>query len=243
VEPRHVLDKDLPPIRRVEQTTATSPSQPPDAVERITPELQTNATASSGIAWNLARQVLVAIVLSAVSSSPQGAVLPLRKRFEIVASAASSPEKVDPMLVEQMRMMFERGASEFFEDGMDSSFARELVLSVFEHGSAAIDALAEYLFSSKANSDVGSEALRRIADVGDQRSLASRWALLQRSLKHRSSRVRDGAILGFAALDDYRAIELLKVTEKEEPIPELRQLIQKVIEQLDVKHGETAAQG
>lgn len=243
MELRRALDRDIPTVQRVEQTTATSPSQPPDAVERITPKLQTNATASSGIAWNLARQVLVAIALSAVSSSPQGVALPLRRRFDIVASAESSPAEVNPMLVEHMRIMFERGASEFFEDGMESEFAQELIHSVIEHGSAAIDALAEYLFSSNANSDVGSEALRRIADVGDQRSLASRWALLQRSLKHRSSRVRDGAILGFAALDDRRAIELLKVTKTEEPIPELRQLIQKVIEQLDVKHGETAAQG
>ena len=242
MEPRHVLDKDLSPIRRVEQTTATSPSHPPAAVERITPDLQTNATASSGIALNLARQFLVAIMLSAVSSSPQGAARPLRGRFEIVA-VDSLPAEVDPMLVGQIRQMFERGASEFFEDGMDSSFARELVLSVFEHGSATIDAIAEYLFSSTANSDVGSEALKRLADVEDRRSLASRWALLQRSLKHRSSRVRDGAILGFAALDDHRALDVLKSVETEETIPELRQLIQKVIEQLGVTHVETAAQG
>jgi len=243
VELRHVLDRDVSPVQRIEQTTATSPSQPPDALGRITPELQTNVTAGSGIARNLARQVLVAFVLSAASISPQGTALPLRRRFDIVASAVSSPAEVNPMLVEHMRIMFERGASEFFEDGMESDFAQELIHSVIEHGSAAIDAIAEYLFSSKANSDVGSEALRRIADVEDQRSLASRWALLQRSLKHRSSRVRDGAILGFAALDDSRAIEFLKVTETEEPIPELRQLIEKVIEQLGVKHGETAAQG
>jgi hypothetical protein len=236
------LDRAVPPFQRVEQTASTSPPQPPDALERITPEMQTNATASSRIALNLARQVFVAFALSAVSISPQGAARPLRRRFEIVA-ADSLPAEVDPMLVEQIRQMFERGASEFFEDGMDSSFARELVLSVIEHGNATIDAIAEYLFSSTANSDVGSEALRRIADVEDRRSLASRWALLQRSLKHRSSRVRDGAILGFAALDDHYALEILKSVETEEPIPELRQLIQKVIEQLGVTHVETAAQG
>jgi hypothetical protein len=142
-----------------------------------------------------------------------------------------------------MRQVFEKGASEFFEDGMDSNFAQELLLSVTEHGNAAIDAIAEYLFSSTANSDVGSEALRRLADVEDQRILASRWALLQRGLRHRSSRVRDGAIIGFASLDDRRALELLKSVATEEPVPELRRLIQKVIEQLGAAHGEAAAQG
>lgn len=138
--------------------------------------------------------------------------------------------------------MFERGASEFFEDGMESNFARELLLSVVEHGNAAISAIAEYVFSSAVNSEVGSEALRRLADIEDRRILASRWDLLQRSLKHRSSRVRDGAVLGFAALDDRRALELLKGVETEEPVPELRKLIRKVIEQLDLTNGKTAAQ-
>lgn len=152
------LDRTVPSFQRVEQSASTSPAQPPDALERITPEMQTNATANSRIALSLARQVFVAIALSAVSISPQGTALPIRRRFEI-AAADSLPADVDPTLVEHMKKMFERGASEFFEDGMDSSFARELIHSVIENGSAAIDALAEYLFSSKASPDVGSEAL------------------------------------------------------------------------------------
>jgi hypothetical protein len=141
-----------------------------------------------------------------------------------------------------MRRIFERGASEFFEDGMESNFARELLLSVMEHGNAAISAIAEYVFSSTANSEVGSEALRRLADVEDRRILASRWDILQRSLRHPSSTVRDGAVLSFASLDDRRALELLKVVENVEPVPELRKLIGKVIDQLGLTNGETAAQ-
>lgn len=243
MELRTVFDGDVPSVQRVEQTAATASSLRPGVPERIDSQMVTSSTENSQYALNLARQVFVAIALSATSINRQGAALPLRSRYEIVASAASSHTEVDPMLVEHMRKMFERGASEFFEDGMDSNFAREFIRSVIDHGSAAIDALAEYLFSPKANSDVGSEALKRLADVEDRRSLASRWALLQRSLRHKSSRVRDGAILGFAALDDHRAIECLKDAGTEEPIPELRKLIQKVIEQLGVEHGETATQG
>jgi hypothetical protein len=185
----------------------------------------------------------LAVALSALSVNPHPIPLSSWRRREVVISAESSPASVNPALVEQMRLIFERGASEFFEDGMDSNFAQELLLSVVEYGNAAIDAIAEYLFASTPNSDVGSEALRRLADVEDRRILASRWALLQRGLRHRSSRVRDGAILGFASLDDRRAIELLRSVETEEPVPELQRLIQKVIEQLGATHGEAAAQG
>jgi len=233
----------VPPIQRLEQTASTAPSQPPDNFGLITPKAETSATSPSPDALTVARNLVFVVVLSALSVSPRPINLPSWGRREIVASAESARAEVDPVLVEEMRQMFERGASEFFEDGMDSNFARELLLSVIEHGNAAIAAIAEYVFSSTANSEVGSEALRRLADVEDRRILASRWALLERSLRHKSSRVRDGAILGFATLDDHRALELLKSVETGEPVPELRKLIQKVIEQLGVTNGETAAQG
>jgi hypothetical protein len=237
------LDKTLPAMERFEQTVSTAPSQLPDALERITLKTETSATSSPSAALDIARKLLIGVALSALSGSAQPIAFPSRRPYEIVTSAASSRVSVDPELVEHMRQIFQRGASEFFEDGMDSNFAKELLLSVMEHGNAAIDAIAEYLFSSTANSDVGSEALRRLAEVEDRRILASRWALLRRSLKHRSSRVRDGAILGFASLDDHGAIEFLKGLEMEEPVPELRHLIGKVIEQLGATHGEAAAQG
>ncbi len=235
------LNETAPAVERFEQTVSTAPSQLPDALGRATAE--TSATSNSLAGRTIARQLLVALVLSGISASSQPIALPSRRRGEIAISAESSPESLDPALAEKMRRIFETGASEFFQDGMDSNFAQELMLSVMEYGNAAINAIAEYLFSSAANSDVGSEALRRLADVEDRRVLASRWALLQRSLRHRSSRVRDGAILGFASLDDHRALELLKIAEMEEPVPELRHLIQRVIEQLGTTHGEVAAQG
>lgn len=236
------LERVIPAVQRFEQTVSTAPSQLPDAIEQTTPKTETSGTSSSPAALTLARQLFFAVALSALSVGSQPLVLPTWRRHEIVVSAESSHAEVDPILAEQMRQLFERGASEFFEDGMESNFARELLLSVVEHGNAAISAIAEYVFSSAVNSEVGSEALRRLADIEDRRILASRWDLLQRSLKHRSSRVRDGAVLGFAALDDRRALELLKGVETEEPVPELRKLIRKVIEQLDLTNGKTAAQ-
>jgi hypothetical protein len=243
VKPYSDFDGTVPTVQRFEQTASTAPSQLPDALERTTPKAETSATSSSPAALTVARNLVFAVALSALSMSAQPIPLSSLRRREIVTSAESSPTSVDPAIVEQMRQIFVRGASEFFEDGRDSNFAQELLLSVMEYGNAAIDAISEYLFSSAANSDVASEALRRLAEVEDRRVLASRWALLQRGLRHRSSRVRDGAILGFASLDDRRALELLKSVETEERVPELRHLIQKVIEQLGTTHGEAAAQG
>jgi hypothetical protein len=236
------LNRPVKTVQRFEQTASTAPSQLPDALERTASKADTSATSNAPAAINLARHVLFALVLSGISISPQPIVPPSWRRGEIVISAESSPEGMNPELAQKMEQIFERGASEFFEDGMDSNFARELLLSILEYGTSAIDAIAEYLFSSTANSDVGSEALRRLADIDDRRIPASRWALLQRGIRHRSPRVRDGAILGFASLDDPRALELLKSVETEESVPELQHLIQKVIEQLGATNGKAAAQ-
>jgi hypothetical protein len=244
VNPYADFDETVPTVQRFEQTVSTAPSQLPDALEWITPKAETSGTSSPLAALTVARNLVFIVALSAFSSmSPQPIALSSSRRREIVTSAESSPTSVDPAIVEQMRQIFVRGASEFFQDGMDSNFAQELLLSVMEYGNAAIDATSEYLFSSAANSDVASEALRRLAEVEDRRISASRWSLLQRGLKHRSSRVRDGAVLGFSSLDDGRALQFLKSAETEERVPELRRLIQNVIEQLGTTHGEAAAQG
>jgi hypothetical protein len=246
VNARSGLDPVVPAVEgveRLEQTASTAPSQLPEVLERATPKTQTTATSGPSAALSIARVLIVGVVFSALSASPQPIALPSWRRREVVASVESIPAEINPVLVEQMRQIFEKGASEFFEDGMDSAFAQELLLSVMEYGNAAIDAIAEYVFSSTANPDVGSEALRRLGEVQDRRILASRWGLMQRALRHRSSQVRDGAVLGFASLDDRRALEILKSVEMEEAVPELRRLIQKVIEQLGAAHGEAAAQG
>lgn len=237
------LNKTVQGVQSFEETVSTAPSWLPDALKHTAPVIETSATSNAPAPRALARQILIALVLSGVSVSPQPIAPSSWRRGEIAISAESSPESINPELAKHMRQIFEKGASEFFEDGMDSNFAKELLLSVMGHGTTAIDAIAEYLFSSSANSDVGSEALRRLAEINDRRIPASRWALLNRGLRHRSSRVRDGAILGFASLDDPRALDLLKDAQTDETVPELRSLIEKVIEQLGATHGKATAQG
>jgi hypothetical protein len=79
---------------------------------------------------------------------------------------------------------------------------------------------------------VASEALRWIADIDDQTTFLQRWDLLQHSLYNESARVRDGAILAFANMNDPRASKILAQARTMEPVAELRKLIDQVIGQL-----------
>jgi hypothetical protein len=101
-----------------------------------------------------------------------------------------------------------------------------------EHGQDAFRAIAQYVFSGSAKPDVVSEALRWLADFNDPSTLSQRWAILQRTLNNPSPQVRDGAILGFAALDDPAARPLLLNARNWEQIAELRALIDQVVAQL-----------
>jgi len=120
---------------------------------------------------------------------------------------------------------------------MYSHFSGSLFAVIAQRGRAAFRAIAEYLFSGSGNADVVSEALRWLADFDDPATLPQRWAILQRTLQDSSPRVRDGAILGFAALDDPRARSLLLQTQEVEPVPELRRLIKQVVDQLNATHA------
>ncbi len=166
-----------------------------------------------------------------------------RRRDETTAESSTAEIERDPELLDEIRKLFEQGASEFFQDGMYSSFSRALLLILAQHGRAAFQAIAEYVFSGAANADVVSEALRWLADFNNPATLPQRWAILQRTLQDRSPRVRDGAVLGFAALDDPRARELLLETQKKEMIPELRRLIQQVIDQLNATDAHATSHG
>jgi HEAT repeat protein len=101
------------------------------------------------------------------------------------------------------------------------------------HRGDGILAIAEYLRSGAAKPDVTSETLRSIGDFDDAETLTARWRVLRDSLMDKSPMVRDGAILGFANLNDPKAIQVLAQAKMNEPLNELRKLIDKVLEQLN----------
>lgn len=219
-------------LQFVEETVATS----------LDTALETNDTSTASPMTEVPINRVGALVASIVLATALAAISPAgtvqiashttRRRFEVAESGTAVVDS-DPELVNQVRELFEQGASEFFEDGVHSEFSRSLLLTLAEHGRAAFMAISEYLFSADAKPDIVSEALRWLADFRDPATLVDRWSILQRTLRDRSPRVRDGAILGFAALDDPRSRRLLLEARHVEQIAELQRLIDQVIEQLN----------
>jgi hypothetical protein len=224
-------------FERFKDTASTSPQEAP---------LQTDEGASTGLPADVVGVrihrpglFIAGLVLSAAlaTGGTQGVFsvgeLSRRRRDDVLAESSTAAVEVDPLLLKEIRELFERGASEFFHDGVHSNFSRALLKTLAQHGQAAFRAIADYLFSGNAKPDVVSEALRWLADFNDASTLSQRWAILQHTLKDRSPRVRDGAILGFAALDDPRANPLLLEARNLEQIGELRSLIDQVVAQLE----------
>ena len=224
-------------VERFKETASTRFDEAP---------LETDEGASTGLPTNflpvrLTRPGLfvAGIVLSAAltAGGSLGAVsvadYARRRRDDVAAESSTAAVEIDPALLKDVRELFEQGASEFFRDGVHSNFSRTLLRTLAQHGQAAFRAIADYVFSGDAKPDVVSESLRWLADFNDASALPQRWSILQRTLRDRSPRVRDGAILGFAALDDPRARPLLLEARNLEQIGELRSLIDQVVAQLE----------
>jgi hypothetical protein len=219
--------------RLTSETSSTGESQPKhDPIAATNTE---RGALEAGVLF--AGLVLWAALTTAgpTGTAPMGTYF--RRRDEFTVESSTADLERDPELLKQVEEVFKQGASEFFQDGMYSHFSRSLLVILAQYGRAAIRAIAEYVFSGSGNADVVSEALRWLADFDDPATLPQRWAILQRTLQDRSPRVRDGAILGFAALDDPRARSLLLQTQESEPIPELRRLIKQVVDQLNATHA------
>lgn len=227
-------------VQLVEETVSTNLDAALEANDTSTARPVTGVPVSR---WGalIASVVLTTALASGGAGGPvQIASHTGRKRFEVAESGTAVLES-DPELVNQVKDLFDQGASQFFEDGVHSAFSRSLLLMLAEHGRMAFMAIAEYLFSANVKPDIVSEALRWLADFSDPGTLVECWSILQRTLRDRSPRVRDGAILGFAALDDPRARPLLFEARHVEQIAELRRLIDQVIEQLNATANAASA--
>ena len=224
-------------VDRFAVTTSTSPEEaPPRTDEGVSIGLPADVV---GVRLARPGMFIAGLVVSAglAAGGTLGAFsvadLRRRRRDDVTAESSTAAVEIDPLLLKEIRELFEQGASEFFHDGVHSNFSRTLLKTLAQHGQEAFRAIADYLFSGDAKPDVVSEALRWLADFNDASTLSQRWDILQRTLKDRSPRVRDGAILGFAALDDPRARPLLLEARNLEQIAELRALIDQVVAQLD----------
>jgi hypothetical protein len=221
-------------IERLEETASTSPDEVPPTTDygagtALPPDFLGLRLTRPGL-------FIAGFVLSVGLTT--GGIISVRdysrrRPADVLAESSTEAVETDPALLDEVQELFEQGASEFFRDGVDSDFSRQLLRTLADHGRSGFQAIADYVFSGQAKPDVVSESLRWIADFDDASTLPQRWAILRRTLTDRSPRVRDGAILGFATLDDPRARPFLLEAKNLEQIGELRVLIDQVVAQLN----------
>jgi HEAT repeats len=138
-----------------------------------------------------------------------------------------------PELSESLRALLASGKEQVFEDGIESEFSKALIAFIKKYGYDALAELAYFIVYEKVSTEVAAEALRWLGLMSHPLSYHWRLWLLERSLSSRSARVRDGASLGLAFLDNPDAIPYLRQAIEREPIAELRGDMQQVLAQLE----------
>lgn len=133
--------------------------------------------------------------------------------------------------------LFIAAREDVFEDGMNSNFSRNLIEFIFTYGHAAMEMIIPIIFSKQTNTDISSEALRVVGRINHKSTHRDRLWLLERGLYSSSARIRDGAILGLAFLNDPYAIAPLTAAIARESLPELRQDMEQVLAQLEGTDG------
>jgi hypothetical protein len=212
----------------LEESAATGLSQE-------TPASSTDARTDSPYVRIARSEALFASLLlsSALAVAPAAAVTMRSHRRDELLESSTAPADIDIDLKRETASLFDRGAGVVFEDAVLTEFSRSLIEFVAREGPAAFGAITWYVASHRRSAQAVAEALRWIADVGGNDTLRERWALLRQCLEDASPVIRDSAILGFAAIDDPRAKDVLRKVRHFEPIDELRRLIADVIAQLD----------
>ncbi len=154
-----------------------------------------------------------------------------QKRHELESTESSTTPLKDEDIERKFKALFEKAEELQFEDGIESEFSRGLVSLVRKYGRASKGVLAR-LIHGNVSSEVSSEALRWLGRMDDPATYSTRLWLLQRGLSCSSAKVRDGALLGLASLDDPRAIPYLQKALALEPCEELRKDMQLALTQL-----------
>lgn len=148
------------------------------------------------------------------------------------SASSSMPVEKPKVLTAELQRIFFAAREEVFEDGMDSVFSRQLVNFMERHSRLAIDILSDLLILEQVNAEVAGEALRHVGYIEHAPTRLVRRRLLEHCLFGSSARVRDGAILGIAAMDDPKSIPYVEQAVERERIAELQDDMRDVLEQL-----------
>lgn len=194
----------------------------PSSVERLPghvfPKIEVEAVSASGSkgGWSITE---ILGELSGNSSEQQASP----------AEGLQTPEDIDRIV----ESLFVGATGQHFEDGMESKFSKELMSVIETYGNDALISIAWLVKNEKMDAEVVSEALRWIGYMDHGPTRNTRRGLLEKCLSSTSARVRDGAALGLAFLDDHRAIASLQKAIKKEKCSELKENLKQVLVQLE----------
>ncbi len=155
------------------------------------------------------------------------------KNYEESVESSTSVLINSDWLDKQANSIFIGAKEEIFEDGMESDFSRNLSEFIASFGHFAMETIIPVILSERTNTEVASEAFRVLGRLNHKTTYRDRLWLLERGLYSDSARIRDGAVLGLAFLNDPLAIAPLKFAIERERIPELRQDMEQVLDQLE----------
>lgn len=170
-------------------------------------------------------------ILSASTVQPIEALRPSQRQKPIGAS--TELHEPSDVLHSKIGTIFWKAKEEVFEDGMESTFSQQLNSVIRKCGNDAVEAITCLIVYERVDSEVAGEALRWLGRIDHAESYQYRRWLLERSLSLSSSRVRDGAVLGLASMDDKHAISYLKSAIEKEQCFELKADMKLVLEQLE----------
>ena len=137
------------------------------------------------------------------------------------------------LLSDQVSSIFINAKEEIFEDGMESNFSLDLSRFITSFGHSAMEVIIPIILSEYTNTEVASEAFRILGRINNKITYRDRLWLLERGLYNISARVRDGAILGLAFLNDPLAIAPLKAAIERENNADLRKDMEQILAQLE----------
>jgi len=129
--------------------------------------------------------------------------------------------------------LFESAREEYFEDGMESDFSRELISVVKKYRNLAMGEISHLITGDRVDEEVASEALRWLGRIDDESTHGWRLWVLEKSLSSKSPVVRDGAALGLVHLGDAHALQYIKKAIEQESIDELRNDLQGALKELE----------
>lgn len=132
----------------------------------------------------------------------------------------------------KLKQIFERAIGEYFEDGVESNFTLQLRYFVRRAGQDAAAIILKLLSSDMKAPNVWGEAMRWIGRAEGEMPKSGRVAILEKGLSSSHHLIRDGAILGFASMDDPDTIPILEGAMSTEVFPGLRRDMSTVIDEL-----------